>query len=77
MAYRGFDLFAGNGRRGFQPDFLPWVAHEWDAPCGVGTDVGVRDLHCLLWPSIDNDTSGDLDEASPIRGALSHKNPYL
>ncbi len=51
---------------GFQPDFPPEAARQVDALKGhavAGTDAGVRDLRSLLWSSIDNDTSRDLDQA--------------
>jgi VacB/RNase II family 3'-5' exoribonuclease len=70
MAHSGFDLFAaarqGMINEGFQPDFPPEVAHQLDAlkpRAASGTDAGVRDLRSLLWSSIDNDTSRDLDQA--------------
>ena len=48
---------------GFQPDFPEIVSREIQslrpAPTGI---QGVRDLRSLLWSSIDNDTSRDLDQ---------------
>src|SRR5437016_9959032 len=64
-----FDLVAAARQamieRGFHPDFPPPVAAqaaalpENPAPAANG---GVRDLRGLLWSSIDNDTSRDLDQ---------------
>ena len=49
---------------GFQPDFPPDVIRETQAlqspPTAPG--AGARDLRSLLWSSIDNDTSRDLDQ---------------
>ena len=70
MAHSEFDLFAAARQEmideGFQPDFPPEVARQLDAlkaRAASGTDAGVRDLRPLLWSSIDNDTSRDLDQA--------------
>jgi len=49
---------------GFEPDFAPEVAAQLNGlkdKTQVSTD-GVRDLRNLLWSSIDNDTSRDLDQ---------------
>jgi exoribonuclease II len=52
--------------RGFQPDFPPPVleqAAELQKEANGNTDSdGLRDLRNLLWSSIDNDTSKDLDQ---------------
>src|SRR5690349_5960254 len=51
---------------GFQPDFPPEAvqqAQALDARPSPGISGGVRDLRSLLWSSIDNDTSRDLDQA--------------
>ncbi|HKW99837.1 MAG TPA: RNB domain-containing ribonuclease [Bryobacteraceae bacterium] len=51
--------------RGFEPDFPPAVAQQLAAiGDGAATDAGgdVRDLRELLWSSIDNDSSRDLDQ---------------
>src|SRR5256885_5291275 len=50
---------------GFQPDFPAEVINETQASSGrVQTNAGtaVRDLRQLLWSSIDNDNSRDLDQ---------------
>jgi VacB/RNase II family 3'-5' exoribonuclease len=52
--------------RGFQPDFPPPVleqAAELQKETDQASDFdGLRDLRSLLWSSIDNDTSKDLDQ---------------
>jgi VacB/RNase II family 3'-5' exoribonuclease len=70
MAQSGFDLSAAAHQEmideGFQPDFPPEVAGQLDAlkaHAALVKDAGVRDLRPLLWSSIDNDTSRDLDQA--------------
>jgi exoribonuclease-2 len=51
---------------GFQPDFPPQVQQQLTElkkqPPKVVATAGVRDLRNLLWSSIDNDTSRDLDQ---------------
>jgi exoribonuclease-2 len=53
-------------QHGFNPDFPPEVAQQLAAvqahPPQVEAKDGVRDLRNLLWSSIDNDTSRDLDQ---------------
>jgi len=70
MAHSGFDLFAVARQEmideGFQPDFPPEAARQVDALKTRGASAaepGVRDLRSMLWSSIDNDTSRDLDQA--------------
>ena len=70
MPENGFNLSAAAHqemiKRGFHPDFSPAVAAQLKALQSRPTpaaDDGVRDLRSLLWSSIDNDTSRDLDQA--------------
>ncbi len=52
--------------QGFQPDFPAGVPEQLDAIKAhpqPATDASIRDLRSLLWSSIDNDTSRDLDQA--------------
>lgn len=52
--------------RGFEPDFSPAVkaaANESAAATAQG-DPSIRDLRDLLWASVDNDDSRDLDQLS-------------
>lgn len=52
--------------RGFHPDFPGAVQKQVDAiqahPLNINATPNVRDLRQLLWSSIDNDTSRDLDQ---------------
>jgi exoribonuclease-2 len=52
--------------RGFLPEFTPAAIVELDAirAPAVATDATTRDLRPLLWCSIDNDDSRDLDQIS-------------
>ena len=48
---------------GFEPDFPPQVAQQLSTiKSQPPQSNGVRDLRSLLWSSIDNDTSRDLDQ---------------
>jgi len=53
-------------QNGFEPDFPPEVPQQLAAikanPRSLAATNGVRDLRNLLWSSIDNDTSKDLDQ---------------
>src|SRR5512132_2610157 len=60
-------------QRGLLPDFSAAVIAETDAAPAGGAEAGpgVRDLRGLLWASIDNDDSRDLDQlsvAEPLDG---------
>ena len=70
MTQPAFDLRAAAHQemlaQGFQPGFSPQVVQQVNAleartePSAVD---GVRDLRSMLWSSIDNDSSRDLDQA--------------
>ena len=55
---------------GFEPDFPPAVSDQLarlkQHPPQVATSRDVRDLRNLLWSSIDNDTSRDLDQIEVV-----------
>jgi VacB/RNase II family 3'-5' exoribonuclease len=53
-------------QRGLQPDFSPAALAETEAigKAATDTDPSIRDLRDLLWCSIDNDDSLDLDQLS-------------
>ena len=71
MNHNGFDLASAAHQvmidNGFHPDFPPEVLKQMAALNAQKstplTASGVRDLRSLLWSSIDNDTSRDLDQA--------------
>jgi VacB/RNase II family 3'-5' exoribonuclease len=52
---------------GFEPEFPPQVQQELEElkahPPKIDPGPNIRDLRNLLWSSIDNDTSRDLDQA--------------
>jgi VacB/RNase II family 3'-5' exoribonuclease len=68
---RGIDLKAAAKQvmieNGFESEFPPQVQQELEElkahPPKVATGPNIRDLRNLLWSSIDNDTSRDLDQA--------------
>jgi len=69
MTHNGYDLLGAAHQemlnQGFQPDFPPEAERQLDALKNAPTpraDAIVRDLRSLLWSSIDNDTSRDLDQ---------------
>jgi VacB/RNase II family 3'-5' exoribonuclease len=53
-------------QRGLQPDFSPQALAESSRVAQAPTEMGssIRDLRGLLWASIDNDDSRDLDQLS-------------
>src|ERR1700693_2090132 len=70
MSDNQFDLFSAARQEmiaeGFHPDFPPGVDRQVAAlktRTPPAMDGDVRDLRSLLWSSIDNDTSRDLDQA--------------
>ena len=63
-------------QRGLLPDFSPAVLAETDAlvAAAADTDPSIRDLRGLLWCSIDNDDTRDLDQLTavePRQGGLA------
>ena len=57
--------------RGLLPEFSAAVRREVEALPGPAADASARDLRSLLWSSIDNDDSRDLDQlavAEPAAG---------
>jgi exoribonuclease-2 len=70
MTQPGFDLHVAAHQEmlaeGFQPDFSPQVVQQVQALEARKTPIledGIRDLRSMLWSSIDNDSSRDLDQA--------------
>ncbi len=53
-------------QRGLEPDFAPAVVAEIErmTPAAAVAGAAIRDLRGLLWASIDNDDSRDLDQLS-------------
>src|SRR5262249_1408272 len=65
MAHNGFNLVAtarqGELDRGFLPDFPPEAEQQLEA-IRPDPDRSLKDMTALLWSSIDNDDSRDLDQ---------------
>jgi exoribonuclease-2 len=65
MSHNHFDLAAAARQemldRGFEPDFSPQVQNQL-SQIEEEPEPGLRDLTSLLWSSIDNDDSRDLDQ---------------
>lgn len=62
-------------KRGLQPDFSAAVVAETGrlVPAPMESGAAIRDLRGLLWASIDNDDSRDLDQlsvAAPMSGGI-------
>ncbi len=47
---------------GFEPDFPPEAEHQLATHPSAAPTESLRDLTALLWSSIDNDDSRDLDQ---------------
>jgi exoribonuclease-2 len=64
---------------GFRPDFPPELARSVQSvrPANVAMDGEVRDLRSLLWSSIDNDTSRDLDQVEYVEKLADGANRLL
>src|SRR5215212_6438945 len=59
---------------GFEPDFPAEVARELEGLKPRADDAGVKDLRGLLWSSIDNKESRDLDQVEYVeRGAEGYR----
>src|SRR5580704_311012 len=70
MPDRPFDLYAAARQemidQGFHPDFPPGVDEQVRSIAARAASTppsSPRDLRSMLWSSIDNDTSRDLDQA--------------
>ena len=83
MPNNNFDLAASASQEmineGFQPDFPPGVQEQLAAirsQSAQPLNGSIRDLRSLLWSSIDNDTSRDLDQievAERVTGGIQLK----
>src|SRR4029078_5507555 len=55
--------------KGLEPDFPPDAQRQADSLTGpANPDAGMRDLRQMLWCSIDNDDSRDLDQLTYAEG---------
>ncbi|HEY5467220.1 MAG TPA: ribonuclease catalytic domain-containing protein, partial [Clostridia bacterium] len=66
--------------RGLQPDFSPALLSELDkiqSPATAAGNEAVRDLRDLLWASIDNDDSLDLDQLTTAEALPGDKTRIL
>src|SRR4030081_1449273 len=80
MSTTTFDLVASASaemiREGFHPDFPDGTeaqVAEIRAALGTAADKDAQDLRSLVWSSIDNDTSRDLDQievAERVQGGI-------
>src|SRR5580693_7656704 len=77
MPHATFDLTAAAHEEmiheGFSPDFPPGTGAQIAALRRVVEDLPQLDLRNLLWSSIDNDTSRDLDQievAERVEGGI-------
>jgi VacB/RNase II family 3'-5' exoribonuclease len=66
IAHNGFDLSAAARQEmlehGFEPEFPPEVESQLAGIAAQPVDGALKDLTALLWSSIDNDDSRDLDQ---------------
>ncbi len=60
--------------QGFLPDYSPQVLAELESIQGPAhaSDGAIRDLRSLIWASIDDDDSRDLDQLSVAGAAASN-----
>ena len=63
--------------RGLQPDFSPAALAQLNAISHAATDPTLRDLRALLWCSIDNDDSRDLDQLSVAESVAGGTKIYV
>jgi exoribonuclease-2 len=64
--------------RGLLPEFSPAALKQADAITAPAAAMGpnIRDLRALLWASIDNDDSRDLDQLSVAQRVFRCKRWY-
>ena len=77
VAHASFDLAASARQtmieEGFAPDFSAEAMQQLAALGPLPADAGAEDLRGLLWSSIDNDSSRDLDQievAERVEGGI-------